>query len=86
MTDKKKILVVQKIHEEGMKLIQNNPNFDYLAKSFGLWGKELKSCDELIPALEEASKQKGPAIIGIPVDYNENMRLTQRLGKVSANI
>ncbi len=29
MTDKKKILVVQKIHEEGMKLIQNNPNFDF---------------------------------------------------------
>ena len=64
----------------------NNPNFDYLAKSFGLWGKELRSCDELLPALEEASNQKGPAIIGIPVDYEENMRLTERLGKVSANI
>ena len=28
MTDKKKILVIQKVHEKGMELINNNPKFD----------------------------------------------------------
>ncbi len=28
MIDKKKILVIQKVHEKGMELINNNPNFD----------------------------------------------------------
>ena len=44
---------------------------------------KLKSSEELLPALKEAFEQKGPAIIGIPVDYNENMRLTEHLGEVS---
>ncbi len=63
-----------------------NPNFTDLAKSFGMWGKEIRSADELIPSLSEAFKQKGPAIIGIPVDYSENMKLTKHLGKASAII
>ena len=29
MSNKKKILVVQKIHEEGIKLIENNPDFEF---------------------------------------------------------
>ena len=28
MTDKKKILVIQKVHDKGMDLIENHPNFD----------------------------------------------------------
>ena len=32
----------------------------------------------------EAFEQKGPCIIGVPVDYSENMKLTKHLGKVSA--
>ena len=63
-----------------------NPNFYDLANSFGMWGKQIESTDQFIPALNEAFKQKGPAIIGVPVDYSENMKLTQHLGKVSAII
>ena len=29
MSSKKKILVIQPVHELGMKLLINNPNFDY---------------------------------------------------------
>ena len=78
----------QQVHFDGehSELRFKNPNFEHLAKSLGMWGIEVTSCDKLIPALNEAAKQKGPAIIGIPVDYEENMRLTQRLGKVSAII
>ena len=51
-----------------------------------MWGTQIHSADQFIPALNEAFKQKGPAIIGVPVDYNENMKLTKHLGKVSATI
>ena len=51
-----------------------------------MWGTQIKSAEDFIPALEEAFKQKGPAIIGVPVDYSENMRLSKHLGKVSAII
>ena len=57
-----------------------------LAKSLNMWGAQINSAGEFIPALQEAFKQKGPAIIGVPVDYSENMRLTEHLGKVSAII
>ncbi len=62
----------------------NNPNFFELAKSFDMWGKQIQSSEEFLPALHEAFEQKGPAIIGVPVDYGENMKLTKHLGKVSA--
>ncbi len=64
----------------------DNPNFLELAKSFGMWGKQVHSANQFIPALNEAFKQNGPAIIGVPVDYAENMKLTKHLGKVSATI
>jgi len=64
----------------------DNPDFLELAKSFGMWGKQVHSADQFIPALNEAFKQNGPAIIGVPVDYAENMKLTKHLGKVSATI
>ena len=78
----------QKVHFDGdhSDLMFKNPNFELLAKSFGLWGKEIKSSSELLPSLEEAFRQEGPAIIGVPVDYEENIRLTERLGKVAAII
>ena len=63
-----------------------SPHFFDLAKSFGMWGKQINSSDQFIPALKEAFMQKGPAIIGVPVDYSENMKLTKHLGKVSAII
>ena len=76
----------QNVHFEGEQsdLKFNNPNFEALAKSFGMWGKTIKSPDELIPSIKKAFTQSGPAIIGIPINYTENMRLTERLGKVSA--
>ena len=78
----------QQVHFKGehSDLKFENPNFHELAKSFGMWGKQIESPDEFIPALNEAFKQSGPAIIGVPVDYSENMKLTKHLGKVSAII
>ena len=64
----------------------NNPDFDYLAKAFGIWGNTVTSADDLKPALEESFRQDGPAIIAVPVDYAENMKMTQRLGNLNFSI
>lgn len=60
----------------------SNPDFSMLATSFGMWGREITHVDQLLPALDEAFQQNGPALIAVPVDYSENMKLTQRLGNV----
>ena len=63
-----------------------NPNFAKLAESIGMWGREITAADQLIPALEEAFREDGPALIAVPVDYSENRKLTARLGKIEIPI
>ncbi|MEC7463383.1 MAG: acetolactate synthase large subunit [Pseudomonadota bacterium] len=63
-----------------------NPDFEALASSFGMWGKKVSSTDQIVPFLEEAFTQEGPALISVPVDYSENMKLSDRLGQVSVPI
>lgn len=68
------------------KLDFGNPQWEHLARSFGMWGKTLTSPDQLIPALEEAFRQEGPALIAVPIDYAENVKLTKRLGEIECTI
>jgi acetolactate synthase-1/2/3 large subunit len=60
-----------------------NPDFARLASAFGIWGKAIATAGELRPALDEAFRQPGPAIIAVPVDYGENRKLTKRLGELA---
>jgi acetolactate synthase-1/2/3 large subunit len=60
----------------------NNPDFEQLAKAFGMWGRRISAPEELLPSLEEAFAQPGPALIAVPVDYGENLKLTERLGNL----
>jgi len=64
------------------ELAFGNPDFEALAKAFGMWGKLVDSAAGIAPALEEAFSQDGPALIAVPVDYSENLKLTKRLGNV----
>jgi len=64
----------------------NNPDFELLARSFGAWGRRVGSAGALRPALEEAFRQKGPALLAVPVDYGENLKLTKRLGNLAVPI
>lgn len=64
----------------------DNPDFELLAKSFGMWGRTLTSGDELPNALKEAFEQDGPALLAVPIDYAENMKLTKRLGNLQFSI
>jgi acetolactate synthase-1/2/3 large subunit len=68
------------------KLDFGNPDWELLARAFGMWGKTIKSSDELRPTLEEAFRQPGPALICVPIDYRENLKLTERLGKIVVSI
>ena len=63
-----------------------NPDFELLARSFGIWGRTLDGAGQLVPALEEAFAARGPAIIAVPVDYRENMKLTRRLGEIEGHL
>ncbi|MEE8202494.1 MAG: thiamine pyrophosphate-dependent enzyme, partial [Alphaproteobacteria bacterium] len=63
-----------------------NPDFETLAQAFGMWGRTLTAADQLKPALEEAFAQPGPALIALPIDYGENMKLTKRLGELAFTI
>ena len=64
----------------------DNPDFELLAKSFGAWGRTLTGPGHLPDALDEAFRQSGPALLAVPVDYGENMKLGQRLGNPNFSI
>jgi acetolactate synthase-1/2/3 large subunit len=57
-----------------------NPDFAALAESFGCRGYRVNAVQELQPMLEDAFRQSVPAVVTCPVDYGENLRLTERLG------
>ena len=56
-----------------------NPDLVQYARSFGAIGYRVAEPSELRPVLEKALKSKVPAVIDCPVDYAENLRLTERL-------
>jgi len=57
-----------------------NPDFSALAESFGCRGYRVTTAQDLQPMLEDAFRQPVPAVVTCPVDYGENLRLTERLG------
>jgi len=71
---------------EHSKLDFTNPKWEQLAEAFNMWGKAIGDPSELPGALEEAFQQEGPALIGIPIEYAENMKLTERLGQINCTI
>jgi acetolactate synthase-1/2/3 large subunit len=57
-----------------------NPDFAAFAESFGCRGYRVTAAAELASMLDEALRQPVPAVVACPVDYSENLRLTERLG------
>jgi acetolactate synthase-1/2/3 large subunit len=60
-----------------------NPDLVDFARSFGIPGFRPASADELYPTLMRALELDGPSVIDVPIDYAENVRLTERLGALS---
>jgi acetolactate synthase I/II/III large subunit len=60
-----------------------NPDFVAYAESFGARGYSVTSAGELLPTLTEALSSDTVSIITCPVDYTENLRLSDALGDLS---
>ncbi len=63
-----------------------NPDFVKFAESMGLKGYRITSTADLIPTLKTALAQDVPSVIDCPIDYAENLRLTQKSGDLSCKI
>lgn len=63
-----------------------NPDIVKYAESFGAKGYQITSADELLPTLRAALDDDGVSLICCPVDYSENLRLTDRLGELDETL
>ncbi|HXG26121.1 MAG TPA: acetolactate synthase large subunit [Candidatus Binatia bacterium] len=61
----------------------DNPDFVTYAESFGIPGFRPASAEDLFPTLMRALEVDGPAVVDVPIDYTENVKLTERLGALS---
>ena len=59
-----------------------NPDWLNLCTAMGWKGDRCENAADLQDALREALDHKGPALVVIPIDYRENMKLSERLGKI----
>jgi len=64
----------------------NNPDVVAYAESFGAKGYRITAADELLPTLKAALDDDGVSLISCPVDYSENLRLTERLGQLETTL
>jgi acetolactate synthase-1/2/3 large subunit len=63
-----------------------NPDFVRFAESFGAKGYRIQSAEELLPTLQRALADDALSVIACPVDSSENIRLTDKLGKLTEPI
>ncbi len=64
----------------------SNPDVVKYAESFGAKGYRINSAEELLPTLRTALDDDGVSVISCPVDYSENLRLTDRLGELDETL
>jgi len=60
----------------------NNPDLVKYAESFGARGYRIESATDLVPTLKRAIADDTVVVIDCPVDYSENMKLTEKLGQL----
>jgi acetolactate synthase I/II/III large subunit len=63
-----------------------NPDIVAYAESFGAKGYRITSAAELLPTLKAALDDDGVSLICCPVDYSDNLRLTDRLGELDETL
>lgn len=59
-----------------------NPDFVAYAQSFGAKGYRIEHAEQLLPTIEQAITDNTVVLIDCPVDYSENMKLTEKLGNL----
>ncbi|HVQ49839.1 MAG TPA: acetolactate synthase large subunit [Mycobacterium sp.] len=63
-----------------------NPDIMKYAESFGAKGYRITAADQLLPTLRAAMADDGVSLIACPVDYSENLRLTDTLGQLDETL
>lgn len=71
---------------EHTDLAFGNPDWGDLAKSFGWDFAKVENARDLSGAIKGALAHDGPSLIVVPIDYKENMLLTERLGAVEGTL
>src|ERR687895_1283330 len=61
----------------------HTPDFVKYAESFGAKGYRINRTDDLLPTLKSALEDDAISVITCPVDYSQNMELTDKLGIVT---
>ncbi|MHB1608142.1 MAG: acetolactate synthase large subunit [Acidiferrobacter thiooxydans] len=59
-----------------------NPDFVQYARAFGADGYRIERAEDLLPTLRKALMTPTVTLIDCPVDYTENIRLTEELGQM----
>ncbi len=63
-----------------------NPDWVQLARAFGWQGHKVSASTVLKDVLRQSFNEPGPSLVVIPIDYNENVLLTKRLGELTCPI
>lgn len=59
-----------------------NPDFVKYAEAFGAKGYRIEKTEDLLPTLTKALADNTVTIIDCPVDYSENLKLTEKMGEM----
>ena len=65
------------------QLTFSNPDWNRLADAFGWHGHIVTRSSDLLNTLENAFVESGPSLVVVPIDYSENVKLTQRMGELT---
>jgi acetolactate synthase I/II/III large subunit len=64
----------------------HNPDFVRYAESFGAKGYRIERARELLPTLRRTLSDDNVSVIACPVDYSQNIKLTNKLGSLTEPI
>jgi len=67
-------------HDYGVKIA--NPDFVRLAESFGAIGMRAEKTGDIPGMLKSAFAADRPVVLEVPIDYRENLKLTEKLGRL----
>lgn len=63
-----------------------NPDWAQLAAAFGWHYQHADDSGELFGIIRAAADHRGPSLIVVPIDYDENQKLSERLGELTCSI
>ena len=63
-----------------------NPDWVQLAEAFGWRGVRVERSADLAGALEDGFASGQPTLVALPIDYRENLLLTERLGMIDETL